>query len=77
MWNDFLKNTVFKPGLERLGTLGASLLVFGGDWLCKTVEACGLVTAGGAELVMTYVCAAALLAFDVIVIHLRRQKAKR
>lgn len=72
MWKDFLKNSVLKPGLQRLGTIGATALVTGGDWLCQTFEACGLVTQGGATLVMTYVMAAALLAFDVAVIHIGR-----
>lgn len=75
MWKDFLKNTVLKPGLQRLGTIGAVLLLTGGDWLCKNFDACGLVTADGAKLVMNYVVAVALLAVDLAVIHLDR-KAK-
>lgn len=76
MWKDFLKNTVLKPGLERLGTIGATALLVGGDWACKTFDACGLVTEGGAAMVMTYVSAVALLAFDLVVIQLNR-KGKR
>lgn len=76
MWNDFLKNTVLKPGLQRLGTVGALLLVTGGDWLCSKVGACGLVTQTGAELVMTYVVAVALLCFDLVVIQLQRKGGK-
>lgn len=75
MWKDFLKNTVLKPGLERLGTVAATLLLAGGDWTCRTFDACGLVTADGAHLVTTYVVAVALVVFDVVVIHLNR-KAK-
>lgn len=73
---DFLKNTVLKPGLQRLGTVAAGLLVFGGDWLCANLNACGLVTKSGAEMVMTYVVAVALLAFDLIMIHWDRVKQK-
>lgn len=76
MWKDVLKNTVLKPGLERLGTVAAVWLLAGGDWLCTNWEACGLVTPGGAQWVVNYVVAAALLSFDVAVIHLTR-KGKR
>lgn len=76
MWKDFLKNTVLKPGLQRLGTILASLMLFGGDWMCKTFEACGLVTQSGAEMVATYIVAVCLLAFDVIIIHIDRMRAK-
>lgn len=74
MWKDFIKNTVLKPGLERLGTVGAVLLVTGGDWLCENLQACGLVTQTGAEMVMTYVVAVGLLAFDLAVIQVQRGK---
>jgi len=73
-WKDFLKNTVLKPGLERLGTIAALYLVWGGDWMCRTFDACGLVTSDGAALVMNYVVAAALVAFDVVYIHIERMK---
>lgn len=73
MWKDFLKNTVLKPGLERLGTVGATALIVGGDWLCKSFDACGLVTEGGAHMVMTYVVAVALLVFDLVVIQINRK----
>nr|QJB21442.1 MAG: hypothetical protein [Microvirus sp.] len=76
IWKDFLKNTVLKPGLERLGTVAATMLLAGGDWLCANFEACGLVTQGGAHTVVTYVTAVALLAFDVAVIHVNRRKGK-
>lgn len=76
MWKDFLKNTVLKPGLQRLGTIGATALVTGGDWLCQTFDACGLVTQDGATLVMTWVAATALVVFDLAVIHLTRKAAK-
>lgn len=73
-WKDFLKNTVLKPGLERLGTVLALWLVWGGDWACRTFEMCGLVTQDGAALVINYVVAVALLLFDVIYIHAERIK---
>lgn len=73
MWKDFLKNTVLKPGLERLGTIGATALVAGGDKLCRLYEVCGLVTEDGAHLVMTWVVAAALIAFDLVIIALNRK----
>ena len=73
MWAKLLKETVLRPGLERLGTVGATALLVGGDSLCRHYGLCGLVTQGGAETVMTYVVAAALLAFDVVVIHINRR----
>ena len=76
MWTDFVKNTVLKPGLNRLGTIGAVMLLAGGDWLCQNWQACGLVTASGAQQVATYVVAAGMLAFDVVVIHIQRRNAK-
>lgn len=77
MWKDFIKNTVLKPGLQRLGTIGATALVVGGDWLCKNWDACGLVSQEGAHAVMTYVVAATLLGFDLLMIHLDRLKARK
>lgn len=76
MWNDFIKNSVLKPGLERLGTVAAVWLLAGGDWMCTNWNACGLVTKDGAAMVITYVIAVALLAFDVTLIHLRRREEK-
>lgn len=76
MWKDVLKNTVLKPLLERVGTMCAALLVFGGNWLCDTFDACGLVTQHGADLVMTYVIAVAMLVFDLFVAWLNRKAAK-
>lgn len=77
MWADFLKNTVLKPGLQRLGTVGAMWLLWGGDWMCTNWDACGLVTEGGANQVVAYVIAAGLLAFDVAVVHLDRMKSRK
>ena len=71
---DFFKNTLLKPLLERLGTIAALALLWGGDWMCQTFDACGLVTQDGAALVMNYVIAAALVAFDVLYIHIERMK---
>lgn len=73
MWNDFLKNTLLKPLLERLGTAGASALVFGGEFVCQKFGACGLVTADGATQVATWVVAAALIAFDLSLAYLNRK----
>lgn len=75
--NSFIKNTIVKPGLERLGTIGATALLVGGDWLCKSFDACGLVTQGGADLVMTYVVAVALLVIDLVVIAWNRRKGAK
>lgn len=77
MWTDFLKNTILRPGLERLGTIAATALVTGGDALCVHWDVCGLVTTSGAEVTMQWVIAAALVMFDVAVIHLNRQKRGR
>lgn len=66
MWNEWLKETILKPLLRRLGTVGATALVLGGDWLCQHWNACGLVTQSGAEVVMTYLVAVALLCVDLV-----------
>lgn len=73
MWKDVLKNTVLKPLLTRLGTMAATALIVGGQWLCENWSACGLVTEVGAHTVMTYVIAVALLGFDLLVEHLGRK----
>lgn len=77
MWADFLKNTVLRPGLERLGTVAAIWLVTGGEWMCRNWDACGLVTDDGARMVVAYVIGAAFVAFDLAVIHLNRKKGRR
>lgn len=77
MWKDFLKNTVLKPALQRVGTVLALLLVMGGDWMCKTFDACGLVTQSGADMVATYVVAVALLCFDLVLIQIDRLKGRK
>lgn len=76
MWTDFLKNTLLKPLLTRLGTIGAGALVFGGEWLCDNFNACGLVSQDGAEVVMRYVVAVALLCFDLSVEWIVRRPRK-
>lgn len=74
MLADFLKNTVLKPGLQRLGTVAATALVAGGDKLCQMIPAtCGLVTQSGAHQVMLWVTSAAFIAFDLALIHLARK----
>lgn len=77
MLKDFLKNQVLKPVLHRIGTVGAAALVFGGDWLCQTFNACGLVTQGGAESVVTYVTAVALVVVDLVFEWIDRRKRGR
>lgn len=78
MWKSFIKENVVKPGLRRIGTMGAGVLLFGGDWLCTHANACGLVTQGGAEVVMTYVTAVALVGYDLAASYFERHnKAKR
>lgn len=77
MWNDFIKNTLVRPLLERLGTVGATTLVVGGDWLCANVNACGLVTDDGARQVMTWVVAAALVCGDLAAAYVARQRKAR
>ena len=77
MLSAFLKENVVKPALRRLGTVGAAALVFGGDWMCRTFDACGLVTQSGAEMVMTYVSAVALLAFDLALAYFHNRKQEK
>lgn len=74
MLTDILKNSVLKPLLMRLGTMLATALIVGGQWLCEHWSACGLVTEGGAQLVVTYVTAVALLIFDLVVEALAKAK---
>ena len=73
MWK-ILVDTVVKPALRRAGTAGAALLVVGGDWLCENINACGLVTEGGAAQVMSYVVAVALLAMDLSMSYMHDRK---
>lgn len=77
MWKAVLKENVIKPVFRRLGTLGAGALMFGGEWACQHLDACGLVTEGGAAMVMQYVAAAALLAFDLSLAWLERKSVQR
>lgn len=62
---DFLKLTVLKPGLERLGTVVAV-------WLVATFNASEPV----ATQIAVGVCAAAGLAFDLAVIYWNRRGRK-
>ncbi len=62
MWKDFLKNTVLKPGLERLGTVFAVWLMgVGASQPVANQIAIGAVAAAG-------------FAFDLAVIHLTRKR---
>lgn len=76
MWKDVVKNTVLKPLLMRLGTMGAMWLIAGGQWLCSNWNACGLVTEQGAHQAMTYLIAVALLCFDLAHEYLNRRGQK-
>lgn len=69
---DFLKNTVLKPGLQRLGTVVAVWLIASGEQACQVLDACGLVTEAGAARVVNYAVAVVLLAFDLLYIHVER-----
>lgn len=77
MLNGFIKENVLKPALRRVGTVGATALVVGGDWLCDKFDACGLVTQSGAEQVMAYVVAVALLCADLALAWLHKRKAAK
>jgi len=64
MLKNLIKETL-AGALKRLGTVGATVLIAGGDWLCTEWNACGLVTQDGAAQVMTYVIAVSLLLVDL------------
>lgn len=72
MWKIVL-NTIVKPTVERLGTVGATALIVGGDWLCANWSACGLVTEDGAHEAMKYIIASGLVLLDVAVGQLMRR----
>lgn len=67
MWNAFVRENIVKPAIRRLGTIGATALIVGGEYLCDKFNACGLVTESGAHQVMAYVVAVALLCVDLVV----------
>ena len=58
---DFIKNTVLRPGLERLGSVTATWLIT----LGATSETANMVTVGAV--------AGALFAVDLVLIQLRRK----
>jgi len=66
---------VVKPALHRIGTMSAAVLLIGGEWLCANLNACGLVTAGGAATVMQYVVAVALVGVDLVLDWMDKRKA--
>lgn len=76
MWANFLKETVLKPLLQRLGTAGATLLLVGGNWLCDNWQACGLVSEDGARQVAAWVVAAALISFDLALAWVERKRRR-
>ena len=76
MWADVLKNTILKPLLMRLGTMAATALIVGGQYLCDHWSACGLVTEQGAQIVVMYCTAVALLLFDLVVEYFAKKGGK-
>lgn len=77
MLKDFLKNTVLRPGLERLGTVAAVWLIAQGDWLCAVHNACGLMNPEAAETLVAGVIIGGMFAFDLVVIQWNRIKGNR
>ena len=77
MGKDFLLNMLLKPLLLRLGTVAAGALVFGGGWLCEHWNACGLVTEGGAKLVVAYVVGVVLVCAELVIEIIDRQWLRR
>lgn len=73
---NFLKNTVLKPGLERVGTIAAAWLVFQGDKLCALYDACGVLTPSFANTVVEVATVGILLGVDLVVIHTNRKNQK-
>lgn len=69
----FLKNTVLKPLLERVGTVAAVWLVAQGDMLCAVHNACGVVTPAFADQVVNGAIVLILLGVDLVVIHTNRK----
>ena len=67
MGKQFFLDMLLKPLLLRLGTLGASALVFGGEWLCANWDACGLVTPDGAKLVTAYLVGVVLVCAELVI----------
>lgn len=74
MLNTIIVDNLLKPALRRLGTVAATALVVGGDWLCANANACGLVTPAGATTVTTYVVAVAFVLVDLAISWLERKK---
>lgn len=72
MMKDFIKNTVLRPLLDRVGTMGAVWLVAQGDMLCALYNACQLIGASQAQTIMEGVTIGALVAFDWVAIQVQR-----
>lgn len=78
MWKaEFFKNTILKPVLERLAGWGVISLMWGGNWLCETLNACGVVTQNGASMVMAWVSAVGVLIFELMLSWMNRKSAER
>lgn len=73
---DFLKNTVIKPGLERLGSITAVWLVAQGDTLCALYNACGVITPTIADHIVTGVSVGILVGVDLVIIQMNRKNQK-
>lgn len=77
MGKDWFLNMLLKPVLLRISTATATALVVGGDWLCATFEACGLVTDKGAALVTSYLVAVVLLCAELALEWIDRNWLRR
>lgn len=70
----WLADMILKPLLRRSGTGLAGFILFGGDWACVHLGACGLVSPEGATAVATWVVAAALVSFDLALGWIERKR---
>lgn len=74
---DFVKNTVLRPLLDRVGTAGAIWLVAQGDTLCALSNACNVVGPDQADTIMQGVIVGSLVVFDWVVIQWQRNAGWR
>lgn len=74
---DFLKNTVIKPGLERLGSITAVWLVTQGDTLCALYNACGVITPTIADHIVTGLSVGILVGVDLVIIQFNRKQGAK
>jgi hypothetical protein len=71
-----VKENLLKPLLRRAGTAVGVLLLSGGDWACRTLDACGLVTDDGAKLVVAYGVGVICLVYDLLVSYLHKRSVQ-